>query len=159
MKVIAPAKINLYLWVGERRADGMHEIESVMQSVSLTDELTISASDGVTLDVSPPGSAPEDESNLVVAAVRALAGTCSTASGAEYAAIERAELGRPEVAIVPLINTLHYAGGLLGRPGSGPTITTGSRSQGSMAASSSSFAPQRRPETADRSLDAGSENR
>jgi len=82
VKVVAPAKINLYLWVGERRADGMHEIESVMQSVSLTDELTISASDGVTLDVSPPGSAPEDESNLVVAAVRALAGTCSTASGA-----------------------------------------------------------------------------
>lgn len=72
MKVVAPAKINLYLWVGERRPDGMHEIESVMQSVSLYDELALSPGDAVSLDVSPPGAAPEDESNLVVAAVRAL---------------------------------------------------------------------------------------
>ena len=82
MKVVAPAKINLFLWVGERRPDGLHEISSVMQSVSLADELTIAASDAVSLDVAPPGSAPEDESNLVVAAVRALLGSCSEGSGA-----------------------------------------------------------------------------
>src|SRR5439155_26119628 len=35
VKVVAPAKINLYLWVGPRRGDELHEIESVMQSVSL----------------------------------------------------------------------------------------------------------------------------
>jgi 4-diphosphocytidyl-2-C-methyl-D-erythritol kinase len=82
VKVGAPAKINLYLWVGERRADGMHEIESVMQSVSLFDELTLSSGNSVSLDVSPPGAAPEDESNLVVAAVRALLEARPTALGA-----------------------------------------------------------------------------
>lgn len=82
MKVVAPAKINLYLWVGERRPDGLHEIESVMQSVSLADELSLSPSDAVSLDLDPAGAAPEDESNLVVKAVRALRTSCSAGSGA-----------------------------------------------------------------------------
>jgi 4-diphosphocytidyl-2C-methyl-D-erythritol kinase len=68
--------------VGEKRPDGLHEIESVMQAVSLTDELVISWDEAVSLEVSPPGSAPEDESNLVVAAVRALSGACGSAGGA-----------------------------------------------------------------------------
>lgn len=72
MRVTAPAKINLYLAVGTRRADGLHEIESVMQSVSLIDEVLITVSDAASLDVSPPGAAPEDESNLVVRALRAM---------------------------------------------------------------------------------------
>jgi 4-diphosphocytidyl-2-C-methyl-D-erythritol kinase len=82
VRVVAPAKINLYLWVGERRPDGMHEIESVMQSVSLFDELSLSSGPAVSLDVSPPGAAPEDESNLVVAAVRALLAVRPTPFGA-----------------------------------------------------------------------------
>ena len=43
MRLAAPAKINLFLWVGALRPDGKHEIESIMQSVSLTDDLTIAA--------------------------------------------------------------------------------------------------------------------
>ena len=83
MKVSAPAKINLYLAVGARRGDGLHEIESVMQSVSLVDELSIEAADDrVSLDVSPAGAAPEDESNLVVRAVRALVSAAGRPGGA-----------------------------------------------------------------------------
>ena len=37
----APAKINLWLDVGNKRPDGYHDIESVMQTVTLTDTLTI----------------------------------------------------------------------------------------------------------------------
>lgn len=37
--VLAPAKLNLYLQVVRKRDDGYHDIESVMQSVSLFDEL------------------------------------------------------------------------------------------------------------------------
>ena len=83
MKLVTPAKINLYLAVGSRRADGLHELESVMQSVSLYDELTIERSEASSLDVTPEGAAPENESNLVVAAVRALtaaAGRSETAA-------------------------------------------------------------------------------
>jgi 4-diphosphocytidyl-2-C-methyl-D-erythritol kinase len=93
MKVLAPAKINLFLWVGERRADGLHEVSSVMQSVSLADDLAMSPSDAVSLDVSPAGSAPEDESNLVVAAVRALRAACSSGSGAALSLVKRIPAG------------------------------------------------------------------
>lgn len=37
----APAKINLWLDISARRPDGYHDIESVMQTVTLFDELTI----------------------------------------------------------------------------------------------------------------------
>jgi 4-diphosphocytidyl-2-C-methyl-D-erythritol kinase len=41
LSVRAPAKINLGLFVGPTRADGRHELVSVMQSISLADELTL----------------------------------------------------------------------------------------------------------------------
>ncbi|MGH2796023.1 MAG: 4-(cytidine 5'-diphospho)-2-C-methyl-D-erythritol kinase [Actinomycetota bacterium] len=82
MKLIAPAKINLYLAVGARRPDGLHEIESVMQSVSVSDELSIEPAEAVTFDVEPTGAAPEDETNLVVRAVRALASAAGASGGA-----------------------------------------------------------------------------
>ena len=41
ISVLAPAKINLYLNVGARRADGYHDIETVMQTVSLFDRLEV----------------------------------------------------------------------------------------------------------------------
>lgn len=42
MKVLAPAKVNWHLEVGEKRTDGFHEISSVFQKISLSDELFIS---------------------------------------------------------------------------------------------------------------------
>jgi 4-diphosphocytidyl-2-C-methyl-D-erythritol kinase len=41
LRARAPAKINLGLFVGPLRADGRHELVSVMQSISLADELTL----------------------------------------------------------------------------------------------------------------------
>lgn len=41
MREPAPAKINISLLVGPARADGRHELASVMQSITLCDELTI----------------------------------------------------------------------------------------------------------------------
>lgn len=38
---LAPAKINLGLFVGPSRADGKHELASVMQPISLADEVTL----------------------------------------------------------------------------------------------------------------------
>ena len=41
LSVLAPAKINLYLNVCARRADGYHDIESVMQTVTLFDRIEV----------------------------------------------------------------------------------------------------------------------
>lgn len=73
-KSIARAKINLFLKVGERRADGYHEIRSVMQSLALADELYFRRTEGrgsrVTLRCSDP-EVPCDGDNLIFKAVDA----------------------------------------------------------------------------------------
>ena len=42
MKVLAPAKINLHLEILGKRADGYHEIRTLMHRVDLCDEMEIS---------------------------------------------------------------------------------------------------------------------
>lgn len=75
VKETAFAKINLYLDVLSRREDGFHEIESVMQSISLADELTFTLTPGkersVSLEILGNDALKNDESNLVLRAVRA----------------------------------------------------------------------------------------
>lgn len=41
LSVLAPGKVNLCLLLGPTRADGLHELVSLVQSVSLADELTL----------------------------------------------------------------------------------------------------------------------
>ena len=43
--VLAPAKINLVLEVGNRRPDGYHELVTVFQAVALHDRITVSDTD------------------------------------------------------------------------------------------------------------------
>ncbi len=70
IKVAAPAKINLFLEILGKRQDGYHEIETVMQEVSLFDYLHIENYDkGVEFTCSNPKLATGEE-NLVVKAVR-----------------------------------------------------------------------------------------
>ncbi len=65
MKVLAPAKVNLFLRVLGKRPDGYHEIFSLMQPVSLYDEIEISVSDGDGIEVaSDSPDAPGGSENL-----------------------------------------------------------------------------------------------
>ncbi|HSK59735.1 MAG TPA: 4-(cytidine 5'-diphospho)-2-C-methyl-D-erythritol kinase, partial [Actinomycetospora sp.] len=80
--VRVPAKINLHLAVGDLRPDGYHDLVTVFQALSITDEVsvttavpgaiepgvTVSAADGVT-----GADVPTDTSNLAWRAVEALA--------------------------------------------------------------------------------------
>lgn len=65
IKVLAPAKINLSLEVLGKRADGYHEISTVMQTVSLYDTVTLSDNDSesVTISCNYDG-VPCDDSNI-----------------------------------------------------------------------------------------------
>ena len=81
LRLLAPAKVNLTFEVLGRRADGYHEVRTILQSLSLADELTFEASDDLTLTVEPEGAAPVEE-NLVLAAVRLLQREASISTGA-----------------------------------------------------------------------------
>ncbi|HLT57805.1 MAG: 4-(cytidine 5'-diphospho)-2-C-methyl-D-erythritol kinase [Limnochordales bacterium] len=69
----APAKLNLTLAVNGRRPDGYHLIESVMQTIDLTDcvELVPTAG-GTAVRCEGPDGVPTDETNLAARAVEAL---------------------------------------------------------------------------------------
>ncbi|MBF0253365.1 MAG: 4-(cytidine 5'-diphospho)-2-C-methyl-D-erythritol kinase [Candidatus Omnitrophica bacterium] len=45
MKILAPAKVNLYLEVIKKREDGFHEIETLFEKISLCDRLNINISE------------------------------------------------------------------------------------------------------------------
>ena len=68
---MAPAKLNLYLEVGEKRLDGFHEIDSIFQEISLCDELEFLSAPGADLRLDEEGIA-EKENNLVLGAARKL---------------------------------------------------------------------------------------
>ena len=61
----SPCKVNLLLNILGKRADGFHELETVMQPVNLCDEMTFArAGSGVQLTCSQP-ELPTDSKNLV----------------------------------------------------------------------------------------------
>ncbi|MFD8499333.1 4-(cytidine 5'-diphospho)-2-C-methyl-D-erythritol kinase [Amycolatopsis sp. NPDC059657] len=73
--VRVPSKINLHLSVGDVRDDGFHELVTVFQALSLTDEVTVAATDdpGVEVYGEGEGSVPTGANNLAWRAVQALA--------------------------------------------------------------------------------------
>ncbi|MDK9701179.1 MAG: 4-(cytidine 5'-diphospho)-2-C-methyl-D-erythritol kinase [bacterium] len=71
IRLLAPAKINIGLRVPGKRNDGYHWIVTLMQAISLYDEIAFASADRYELHCSGEWQVPEDESNLVTKAVRA----------------------------------------------------------------------------------------
>lgn len=70
MKVLSPAKVNLHLEVLERRADGYHEVQTLMMKVDLFDEMEVHPG-GQGVRVIAEGEAiPEEPENLACRAAR-----------------------------------------------------------------------------------------
>jgi 4-diphosphocytidyl-2-C-methyl-D-erythritol kinase len=68
--VWCPAKVNLYLRVAGRRPDGYHEVVTVMQPLTLADQLTVTlAGNGISLRCDRP-DLPQGAQNLVWRAAR-----------------------------------------------------------------------------------------
>ena len=68
IKVKTPAKINLTLEVLNRREDGFHNIQSIMQTISLYDYLTFEVSQNNGVEILLNGTSdeiPYNEKNLV----------------------------------------------------------------------------------------------
>lgn len=66
------AKINLFLKVLGRRDDGYHDILTLMQRISLCDEMTFSKKNAGIIVKCPGSDLPEDEGNIIVRAAEAL---------------------------------------------------------------------------------------
>jgi 4-diphosphocytidyl-2-C-methyl-D-erythritol kinase len=73
--VRVPGKVNLYLEVGDRRADGYHELATVFHAVSLVDEVTVRNADVLSLRVVGEGAddLPADERNIAWQAAELMA--------------------------------------------------------------------------------------
>ena len=76
LEEVAPAKVNLTLRVLGRRADGYHELESLVAFADVADRLALAPGRGLALEVRGPNAAQAgaDADNLVLKAANALAG-------------------------------------------------------------------------------------
>jgi 4-diphosphocytidyl-2-C-methyl-D-erythritol kinase len=70
---LAPAKVNLFLHVGDKRDDGYHNLLSLVVFADIGDRLTLAPADRLSLKVTGafPDTGPTDD-NLVMKATRAL---------------------------------------------------------------------------------------
>ena len=76
----AAAKVNLTLEVLGKRADGYHEIATVMQAIDLSDRITLDDADDLELRSDSP-AVPTDKGNLAWRAAAALRDAAGTESG------------------------------------------------------------------------------
>ncbi len=85
VRAFAPAKINLFLHVGEKRGDGYHGLQSLVVFADVGDELTFRPSDTLSLNIEGPfaGELSPGGDNLVLKAARRLAEIAGISSGAE----------------------------------------------------------------------------
>ncbi len=91
--VPAPAKVNLFLHVTGRRADGYHLLESLFALVDLADTVTLARrDDGAIARAGDVPGVPEDE-DLAIRAARALRAATGTRFGATIAVDKRIPLG------------------------------------------------------------------
>lgn len=106
---LAPAKINLTLEVGGKRPDGYHDLSTVLQTLALSDEVTLRPAPAPAIEVAGPYAegTPADAGNLACRALDALA----------------AALGRePEPLRISIVKHIPAAGGLGGGASDAATV-------------------------------------
>ena len=89
----SPAKLNLFLAITGRRADGFHDLVSVAAPVEFGDTLTVERREsGFSLECDDP-SLEIDETNLVLRAARAFAEASGWTGGAHFSLVKRIPVG------------------------------------------------------------------
>jgi 4-diphosphocytidyl-2-C-methyl-D-erythritol kinase len=84
LSALAPAKLNVGLWIVRRRPDGYHDLLTLYQAVDLYDQLTVEPrARGLTLSCTDP-TLPTDRSNLVLRAAAVLAQATGVKRGAHF---------------------------------------------------------------------------
>lgn len=93
LTVPAPAKLNLFLHVTGRRADGYHTLESLMVLLDFGDTLTLATREDGQIVLSHPLPGVPPESDLTYRAARLLKDHSGTAQGVTIAVTKRIPLG------------------------------------------------------------------
>ena len=92
LRLTARAKINWSLDILGIRSDGYHQMDMLMESVALADELTLLPAE--TLTLTAQGTAvPAGEDNLIVKAARALQTATDCHGGAQFVLTKRIPTG------------------------------------------------------------------
>ena len=89
----APAKLNLFLHVTGRRADGYHELQTVFQFIDLQGTITLTNRPDNQINRVTSWSEVTEENDLMVRAARQLASRCGIAVGADIAIEKRIPMG------------------------------------------------------------------
>jgi 4-diphosphocytidyl-2-C-methyl-D-erythritol kinase len=92
LAIPAPAKVNLWLRVLARRPDGNHEVETLMQTISLHDLLIAEKAEVTTLTCSGLAVSTADD-NLVLRAAAALEAATGRALPARFHLVKRIPIG------------------------------------------------------------------
>lgn len=74
----SPAKLNLFLYITGRRADGYHQLQTLFQFLDYGDTLTIVPRQDDQIQLLTPVEGVPDEQNLIVRAARLLQQHCTT---------------------------------------------------------------------------------
>jgi len=106
--VRVPGKVNLYLAVGDARADGYHELTTVFHAVSLFDEVTVRDADVLELTMFGEGAEalPVDDRNLAWRAAELMA----------------EHVGRAPDVSISITKTIPVAGGMAGGSGNAAAV-------------------------------------
>ena len=72
LTLLSPAKLNLFLQITGRRADGYHNLQTLFQLLNYGDTLRFTPNDEARITLSPDLPGVAFEQNLVIKAVRAL---------------------------------------------------------------------------------------
>lgn len=89
----APAKINLFLHVTGRRADGYHELQTLFQLLDWGDEVQLRVTDGPGIGRAAADYKVAEDADLAVRAARALQSAAACRQGAEIRVRKRIPLG------------------------------------------------------------------
>ena len=81
LTVLAPAKVNLALDVVGVRPNGYHELDMVMQALTLCERITLEKADALTLTL-PGSDLPADDSNIALKAARSFFAYTKLSTGA-----------------------------------------------------------------------------
>ncbi len=93
LSLLSPAKLNLFLHITGRRADGYHNLQTLFQLLDYGDTLDFTLNESGAINLSPELPGVPSEQNLIVRAARLLEPYKTTAQGIDIQLTKRLPMG------------------------------------------------------------------